>query len=76
MMEHSVTGDIKDQFEQLLVDNNYAQTINLENASIEDAINSDIWQGIIDSWTSDTPMPRCMQVCKQMKRDKFIKEEL
>ena len=76
MMEYSVTGDVKDQFEQLLVDNDYEQTINLQHASIQDAIHSDVWQGIISSWDSDDPMPRCMQVCKQMKRDKFIKEEL
>lgn len=76
MMEYSVSGNIKDQFEQLLVDNNYEQTINLQHASIQDAINSEVWQGIISSWDSDDPMPRCMQVCKQMKRDKFIKEEL
>ena len=76
MMEYNVTGIHKDEFETLLDENDYKNTINLENASIEDAINSRIWKGIIDSWDSDNPVPRCMQVCKQMKRDTFIKEEL
>lgn len=76
MMEYNVTGEVKDQFEQLLLDNDYEQTINLNNVGIEAAINSSVWNGIVDSWDSDNPMPRCMQVCKQMKQDKFIKEEL
>lgn len=76
MLEYSVTGTVKDEFEQLLVDNDYRNTINLQNTTMQDAINSSVWKGIIDSWDSDNPMPRCMQVCKQMKRDKFIQEEL
>ena len=76
MMEYSVSGGHKDAFESLLEDNNYKETINLANVSIKDAISSNIWQGIQNSWGGDTPMPRCMQVCKQMKRDVFIKEEL
>ena len=76
MLEYSVTGTVKDKFEQLLVDNDYKNTINLQNTTMQDAINSSVWKGIIDSWDSDDPMPRCMQVCKQMKRDKFIQEEL
>jgi len=76
MMEYNVTGIHKDEFETLLEENDYKNTINLENASIEDAINSKVWKGIIDSWDGDNPVPRCMQVCKQMKRDTFIKEEL
>ena len=76
MMEYSVSENIKDDFETLLVDNDYKNTINLNKVSIEEAIHSDVWNGIIDSWDSDNPLPRCMQVCKQMKRDTFIKEEL
>ena len=76
MLEYSVTGTVKDKFEQLLVDNDYRNTINLRNTTMQDAINSSVWKGIINSWDSDDPMPRCMQVCKQMKRDKFIQEEL
>ena len=76
MMEFNATGIVKDEFEQLLSDNKYLDTINLDNVGIEQAVNSDVWQGIINSWDSDNPMPRCMQVCKQMKRDTFIKEEL
>lgn len=76
MMEYDATGIHKDDFEQLLDDNNYRDTINLNKVSIEDAIASDVWQGITQSWDSDTPLQRCMQVCKQMKRDTFIKEDL
>jgi len=76
MMEYSVSENIKDDFETLLVDNDYKNTINLNKVSIEEAIHSNIWNGIIDSWDSDNPLPRCMQVCKQMKRDTFIKEDL
>ena len=76
MLEYGVSNIIKDEFETLLSEQNYNDTINLKNASIQDAIHSDIWQGIVNSWDSDNPMPRCMQVCKQMKRDTFIKEEL
>ena len=76
MMEYSVIENIKDDFETLLVDNDYKNTINLNKVSIEEAIHSNIWNGIIDSWDSDNPLPRCMQVCKQMKRDTFIKEDL
>tara|TARA_R110000772_G_scaffold83367_3_gene176395 strand:- start:66 stop:1022 length:957 start_codon:yes stop_codon:yes gene_type:complete len=76
MLEYGVSNIIKDDFETLLSEQNYKDTINLKNAGVEDAIHSDIWQGIVNSWDSDNPMPRCMQVCKQMKRDTFIKEEL
>ena len=76
MMEYEATGIVKDQFEQLLLDNQYRDSINLNSVDIEQAINSDVWKGITDSWSTDTPVPRCMQVCKQMKQDKFIKEEL
>jgi len=76
MMEYSVTGTVKDNFEKLLEENDYKNTINLKNNTVEESINSSIWNGIIESWDSDNPMPRCMQVCKQMKRDVFIKEEL
>lgn len=76
MLEYSVSGIVKDQFEELLETHNYRATINMNAVDIETAINSPVWQGIVDSWDTDDPMPRCMQVCKQMKRDVFIKEEL
>jgi len=76
MMEYDATGIIKDDFEQLLEDNNYRDTINLNKVGIAEAIDSDVWQGITNSWGSDKPLKRCMQVCKQMKRDTFIKEDL
>ena len=75
-MEYGVSGNTKDSYETLLRDTDYKNSINLNNVSVEDAISSDVWQGIVNSWDSDNPVPRCMQVCKQMKRDTFIKEDL
>jgi len=76
MLEYSVTGKIKDQFEELLDAHDYTTTINLNAVTINQAINSDIWNEIMNSWKSSNPAPRCSQVCKQLKRDKFIKEQL
>lgn len=76
MLEFGVTSEVKDQFEVLLSENDYKNTINLHNTSIDESINGNIWNGIIDSWTTDAPIPRCSQVCKQLKRDTFIKESL
>jgi MoaA/NifB/PqqE/SkfB family radical SAM enzyme len=76
MLEYSVTNKVKDQFEELLEEYDYKNTINLKSVTVEQAIHSDIWNGIIQSWSSDTPSPRCSQVCKQLKRDKFIKDRL
>lgn len=75
MLEYSVTGEIKDKFEQLLEENDYKNTINLSNVSIEQAIDSNVWNSIISGWNK-TPVPRCEQVCKKLKRDIFIKERL
>jgi len=76
MMEYSVTEKIKDDFEKLLEKHDYFNTINLKTTSIDDAINSDMWNGIMGTWNTDNPIPRCKQVCKQKKRDIFIKETL
>ena len=75
MLEYSVTGIVKDKFEQLLQDYNYKKSINLFSSTINDSINSDIWSNIISGWKND-PVPRCEQVCKKLKRDIFIKEKL
>jgi hypothetical protein len=76
MLEYSVENKIKDKFEELLQEYNYKDTINLKNTTVDKAINSNIWTKIIESWITDTPISRCNQVCKQLKRDKFIKENL
>lgn len=76
MMEYAVTGQIKDKFEQILVDNDYRNDINLENVSIEQAINGSVWHKIKESWTSNHVIPRCESVCKQKIRDTFIKEKI
>ena len=75
-LEYGVSGNTKDSYETLLRDTDYKNSINLNNVSVEDAISSDVWQGIVNSWDSDNPVTRCMQVCKQMKRDTFINEDL
>ena len=76
MLEYSVTSKVKDQFEELLEEHDYKNTINLKSVTVEQAIHSNVWNGIINSWRSDSPAPRCSQVCKQLKRDKFIKDRL
>lgn len=76
MLEYNASGIIKDNFEQLLNDHNYKKTINLNEVDIDEAISSNIWNEIISSWNTDSPLPRCEQVCKKLKRDKFIKESL
>lgn len=76
MLEYPVSQEHKDLFEDILQDNDYMTDINLKNVSIEQAINGKVWNQIKDSWTSDNRIPRCEQVCKQNKRDIFIKETL
>jgi len=76
MLEYSVSEKKKDKFEELLETYDYKNTINLHNTSIDRAINSDIWNEIIAAWDTDSPVPRCNQACKQLKRDIFIKEQL
>lgn len=76
MLEYSASGKTKDKFEDLLLAYDYKTTINLYNSTVNESINSTIWQKIVQSWTTDNPVPRCSQVCKQMDRDKFIKEKL
>jgi MoaA/NifB/PqqE/SkfB family radical SAM enzyme len=76
MLEYSVNNKKKDKFEELLETYDYKNTINLHNTSVEQSINSKIWNNIIASWGTDTPVPRCNQVCKKLKRDVFIKEKL
>jgi len=76
MLEYNASGIIKDNFEQLLNDHNYKKTINLNEVDIDEAISSNIWNEIISSWNTNSPLPRCEQVCKKLKRDKFIKESL
>lgn len=76
MLEYSVTHEKKDKFEELLENYNYKDTINIYNTSVNDAINSNIWSQIITLWNTESPVPRCNQVCKQKKRDIFIKEKL
>lgn len=75
MLEYSVNEIVIDKFEQILKDNNYKNTINLSNVSVEQAISSNVWKDIIKGW-QNLPVPRCEQVCKKLKRDIFIKEEL
>ena len=76
MLEYNTSGIIKDNFEQLLNDHDYKNTINLNEVGIDEAISSNIWNEIISSWNTNSPLPRCEQVCKKLKRDKFIKESL
>ena len=44
------------------------EDINLKNTTIEKAINGKVWTAIRNSWTSDTKIARCEQVCKENRR--------
>ena len=70
MLEYSVTNEVKDKFENILNDQDYKDQINLYNVSIGEAINSQIWKDIQDSWTADQKISRCVNVCKENKKDK------
>ena len=76
MLEYPVSGKTKDRFEEILIDNDYMFDINLKNVSVEQALNGKVWTDIQNSWTSDNRIPRCEKVCKQNKRDTFIKDKL
>lgn len=76
MMEFSVSNNVKDRFEEILIENDYMNNINLANVSLEEAMNSNVWNSIKSSWTSKNRIPRCESVCAEKKRDKFIKEQL
>jgi hypothetical protein len=70
-LDYSVTNLEVDRYEQILAHGN-----NLKDKSIEQAIEGKMFADIVDSWTSDNKIPRCVQACKQNKRDKFKKETL
>jgi organic radical activating enzyme len=76
MLEFSVTGEVKDRFEEILVEHDYMNDINLENVSIKEALKGKVFTDIIESWTGDNKIPKCLNTCKENKRDHFSKEEL
>lgn len=76
MLEFSVSNKVKDKFEEILEKNNYMNSINLLNVSLDEAINSSVWNNIKESWTDEVRIPRCESVCAEKKRDKFIRERL
>tara|TARA_Y200000002_G_scaffold68079_1_gene52941 strand:- start:23326 stop:24267 length:942 start_codon:yes stop_codon:yes gene_type:complete len=76
MLEYPVSGNKKDRFEEILDEEKYMDDINIKNVSVEQAINGKVWNAIKNSWESNNRIPRCEQVCKQNKRDVFIKEQL
>ena len=76
MMEYSVTDKQKDRFEDILLENDYMNDINLKNVSLEEAMTGKVWTAIQNSWTDDNKIKKCVSVCQDKKRDKFIKEKL
>jgi len=50
--------------------------INLQHVSIDEAMNGRVWTAIQDSWTEDDKIKKCVSVCRDKKKDKFIKEKL
>lgn len=76
MMEFAVTGNQRDRFEDILQSNDYTQDINLQNVSIEQALNGKVFNDIIDSWNQPNKIKRCVDVCRDKNRDTFIKTTL
>tara|TARA_B100001057_G_scaffold491986_1_gene583412 strand:- start:3490 stop:4431 length:942 start_codon:yes stop_codon:yes gene_type:complete len=76
MLEFAVNDKQKDRFEQILVENNYMSDINLKNVSLDQAMYGKVWTDIQESWNSNNRIPKCESVCKQNRRDKFIREKL
>ena len=76
MLEYSVVQQSKDLFEDILLESEYETDINLENVTIDQAINGKVWSRIKDSWTSIKKIPKCVYVCKQNNKDVFVKENL
>jgi len=76
MLEYAVTNESKDKFEDILEENDYMNDINIDNVTVEQAINGKTWTAIKNSWESTEKIPRCESVCKQKIRDKFVKEKL
>ena len=76
MLEFAVNDKQKDRFEEILVENNYVNDINLKNVDLDQAIYGKVWTDIQKSWNSNNRIPKCESVCKQNRRDKFIKEKL
>ena len=65
MLEFPVSGKHKDRFEDILVENDYMNDINLKNVTLDQAMNSKVWQGIKDSWTDDVLTSKCESTCAE-----------
>jgi MoaA/NifB/PqqE/SkfB family radical SAM enzyme len=76
MLEYSVSNIKRDLFEEILEKNDYRNDINLQNVSIESAINGKVFRDIIDSWSAEKHIPKCWKTCKKKNHDVFIKEKL
>ena len=76
MLEYSVTNKKKDKFEEILEKSSYMTDINLQHVSIDEAMNGRVWTAIQNSWTEDDKIKKCVSVCRDKKKDKFIKEKL
>jgi MoaA/NifB/PqqE/SkfB family radical SAM enzyme len=76
MLEYSVTHESKDRFDQILNDNDYINDINLKNVTIDQALNSKVFNNIIDSWNQPNKIQSCVDVCRDKNRDTFTKQKL
>lgn len=76
LMDFTVQPKLKSNFEEYLETVDYESDINLNNVSIDQAINGKVWSHIANSWDTENPIQRCVQVCKTNNRDKFVKENL
>ena len=76
MLEFAVNNKVKDRFEEFLVEHDYMNDINLANVTLDQAMNSKVWNSIKNSWNEDSRIGKCESVCAEKKRDVFIRESL
>jgi len=76
MLEYTATGIVKNKFEQILEKNDYINQINIKNVSIKQCLESGVFADIVESWTQDQPILKCVTACRQNVRDNFEKQNL
>lgn len=62
---------IKTNFGELYVNNGKQLSTNLRYQHINDILNGDLFNDIIRSWSTQNPIKKCYDTCKQKKHDLF-----
>jgi MoaA/NifB/PqqE/SkfB family radical SAM enzyme len=76
MLEFNVTHKEKDKFEKILNEHNVKDGMNLKYNTIKEVIEGPVFNAIIDSWTGEDKIKKCVSTCKQKNRDVWVKESL